>query len=85
MRVDARGERVVLDDASRGQNATITVDLENQEIRGPDGGVIKFDVDPFRKHCLLNGLDDIGLTLQKKDSMDSFEAKNKLGQPWLWN
>ncbi|MEE8252916.1 MAG: 3-isopropylmalate dehydratase small subunit, partial [Hyphomicrobium sp.] len=50
----------LMDDARRGANATITVDLESQEIRGPDGGAIKFDIDPFRKHCLLNGLDDIG-------------------------
>ena len=55
----------LMDDASRGANATLTIDLEKQEIRGPDGGVIKFDIDPFRKHCLLNGLDNIGLTLEK--------------------
>ena len=64
----------LMDDASRGSNATLTVDLETQEIRGPDGGVIKFDIDPFRKHCLLNGLDCIGLTLEKKQSIESFEA-----------
>jgi 3-isopropylmalate/(R)-2-methylmalate dehydratase small subunit len=75
----------LMDDAERGANAVVSIDLETQEIKGPDGGTIKFEVDAFRKHCLLNGLDDIGLTLQKKDSMDSFEAKNKLGQPWLWN
>ena len=54
-----------MDDAERGANATITIDLETQEIRGPDGGMVKFDIDPFRKQCLLNGLDDIGLTLVK--------------------
>ena len=75
----------LMDDAERGANAVVSIDLETQEIKGPDGGTIKFEVDAFRKHCLLNGLDDIGLTLQKKDSMDSFEAKNKLSQPWLWN
>ena len=53
----------LMDDAERGANATLTIDLEAQEIRGPDGGVVKFDVDPHRKHCLLEGLDDIGLTL----------------------
>ncbi len=74
----------LLDDASRGANAVITVDLEKQEIRGPDGGCIRFDIDPFRKHCLLNGLDDVGLTLQKKPKVDSFEAKQKAGQPWLY-
>jgi len=75
----------LMDDAERGANAVVSIDLETQEIKGPDGGCIKFEVDAFRKHCLLNGLDDIGLTMQKKESMDSFEAKNKLSQPWLWN
>ena len=65
----------LFDDAERGANATLTVDLASQEIRGPDGGTVKFDIDPFRKHCLLNGLDDIGLTLEKKASIDSYEAK----------
>jgi 3-isopropylmalate/(R)-2-methylmalate dehydratase small subunit len=72
----------LLDDASRGANATITVDLEKQEIRGPDGGVIHFDIDPFRKKCLLEGLDDIGLTLQKQDNIAAFEAKLQAGRPW---
>ena len=62
----------LLDDAARGSNATITVDLEAQEIRGPDGGVIAFDIDPFRKHCLLNGLDNIALTLEKEKSIAAF-------------
>jgi 3-isopropylmalate/(R)-2-methylmalate dehydratase small subunit len=74
----------LMDDAERGENAVVSVDLEKQEIRGPDGGCIKFDIDPFRKHCLLNGLDDIGLTLQKASSIDSFESKNRASQPWLW-
>ena len=74
----------LFDDADRGANATLTVDLEKQEIRGPDGGVVKFEIDAFRKHCLLNGLDDIGLTMQKAANIDSFEAKAKVGQPWLW-
>jgi 3-isopropylmalate/(R)-2-methylmalate dehydratase small subunit len=74
----------LLDDASRGANAVISIDLEKQEIRGPDGGCIKFDIDPFRKHCLLNGLDDVGLTLQKKAKVDGFEAKQKGAQPWLY-
>jgi 3-isopropylmalate/(R)-2-methylmalate dehydratase small subunit len=72
-----------MDDASRGANATLTVDLESQEIRGPDGGVIKFDIDPFRKHCLLNGLDSIGLTLEKKQSIESFEEAAAERRPWL--
>ena len=72
----------LMDDASRGSNATLTIDLENQEIRGPDGGVIKFDVDSFRKHCLLNGLDDIGITLQKDKSIKSYEDKTAVSRPW---
>lgn len=74
----------LMDDAQRGANATITIDLESQTIKGPDGGTIAFDIDPFRKHCLLNGLDDIGLTLQKAQSIDDFEAGQKLNQPWLY-
>ncbi|WP_284447964.1 3-isopropylmalate dehydratase small subunit, partial [Pseudoxanthomonas mexicana] len=65
---------LLMDDAKRGANAVVTVDLEKQEITGPDGGKIHFDVDPFRKHCLINGLDDIGLTLVKKPKIDAFEA-----------
>ena len=73
----------VMDDAARGANATLTIDLDKQEIRGPDGGCIKFDIDPFRKHCLLNGLDEIGLTLEKAGAIDAFEAKQRTSQPWL--
>ncbi len=73
----------MFDDADRGANATVTVDLENQEICGPDGGAIKFDIDPFRKHCLFNGLDDIGLTMEKKTSIDAFETKEKTERPWM--
>jgi len=75
----------LMDDAERGANAIISIDLEKQEIRGPDGGCIKFDIDPFRKRCLLQGLDDVGLTLEKAPAIDSFEAKNRLNQPWLWS
>jgi len=74
----------LMDDANRGANAIISIDLASQEIRGPDGGCITFEIDAFRKHCLLNGLDDIGLTLQKSANIDSFEQKTKAGQPWLW-
>jgi 3-isopropylmalate/(R)-2-methylmalate dehydratase small subunit len=74
----------LLDDAKRGANAVISIDLEKQEIRGPDGGCITFDVDPFRKNCLLNGLDDVGLTLEKGTSIDAFEAQQRSGQPWLY-
>ncbi|MFA7430247.1 MAG: 3-isopropylmalate dehydratase small subunit [Rhodospirillaceae bacterium] len=73
----------LMDDAQRGANATVTIDLEKQTIKGPDGGTISFEVDAFRKHCLLNGLDDIGLTLQKADKIKAFEEKQKREQPWL--
>src|SRR5690554_2655346 len=73
----------LLDDAGRGANARITVDLESQEIRGPDGGVISFEIDPFRKHCLLNGLDDIGLTMEKETSIRSYEEKATAERPWV--
>jgi len=72
----------LMDDAGRGSNATVTVDLEAQEIHGPDGGTIKFDIDAFKKHCLLNGLDDIGLTLAKADEIDSYEKKTANSRPW---
>ncbi|MBX6369507.1 MAG: 3-isopropylmalate dehydratase small subunit [Rhodospirillales bacterium] len=73
----------LMDDAQRGANAIITIDLEKQEITGPDGGCIRFEIDPFRKHCLLNGLDDIGLTMQKSAAIEAFEAKRRQAQPWL--
>jgi 3-isopropylmalate/(R)-2-methylmalate dehydratase small subunit len=73
----------LMDDASRGSNAIIEVDLEKQEIKGPDGGTVHFEIDPFRKKCLLEGLDDIGLTLEKKSDIDDFEKKQKEAQPWL--
>jgi 3-isopropylmalate/(R)-2-methylmalate dehydratase small subunit len=72
----------LFDDADRGANATLTVDLAKQEIRGPDGGTIKFEIDPFRKHCLLNGLDDIGLTMEKKSKIEIFEKKAADKRPW---
>jgi 3-isopropylmalate/(R)-2-methylmalate dehydratase small subunit len=72
----------LMDDAERGANATLTVDLENQEIRGPDGGVVRFDLDPFRKKCLMEGLDDIGLTMQKAEAIKGFEEKAALVRPW---
>ena len=73
----------LFDDADRGANATLTIDLEKQEIRGPDGGCITFEIDPFRKRCLFNGLDDIGLTLEKKTSINTYESKAKESRPWL--
>ena len=65
----------LFDDAERGANATLSIDLEKQEIRGPDGGVVKFDIDAHRKHCMLNGLDDIGLTMVKGDKIDELRGE----------
>jgi 3-isopropylmalate/(R)-2-methylmalate dehydratase small subunit len=72
----------LMDDAGRGSNATLTVDLEAQEIHGPDGGTVTFAIDGFRRHCLLNGLDDIGLTLEKAPAIASFEEKLAAERPW---
>ena len=74
----------LMEDARRGANAVLTIDLTAQEITRPDGGKIHFDVEPFRKHCLLNGLDDIGLTLEKRPAIDRFEASQASRQPWLF-
>ncbi len=73
----------LLDDASRGSNAVLTVDLESQTITGPDGGMISFDIDPHKKHCLLNGLDDIGQTMEKADNIAAFESKVEALRPWV--
>ena len=69
--------------AQREGGLVLTVDLESQEIRGAGDDAIAFEIDPFRKHCLLNGLDDIGLSLEKVSSIDSFETKQAQSQPWL--
>lgn len=72
----------LMDDAERGANATLSIDLESQQIHGPDGGVIKFEIDAFKKHCLLNGLDDIGLTMEKAANIDAYEASQSKTHPW---
>lgn len=72
----------LMDDARKGSNARITVDLAAQTVTGADGTAYPFEIDPFRKHCLLNGLDDIGLTMEKADAIDGFEARAKLTRPW---
>ncbi len=69
--------------AERGANATITVDLAEQTVTGPDGQVMAFDVDPHRKYCLLNGLDDIGQSLQKVAAIDSYEQQRQASCPWV--
>ena len=71
----------LMDDAKRGANATLSVDLAAQTIQGPDGGTISFEVDAFRKTCLMEGLDDIGLTLKKGAAIDDYEAK-LASEPW---
>jgi 3-isopropylmalate/(R)-2-methylmalate dehydratase small subunit len=73
--VSAEDLEKLFDDADRGSNATLTIDLGKQEITGPDGGKVTFEIDPFRKHCLINGLDDIGLTMEKAPKIEAFEAK----------
>lgn len=73
----------LMDDAQRGSNARVSVDLATQTIKGPDGGTISFEVDPFKKHCLLNGLDDIGLTMEKEQSITDFEQQRAQAMPWL--
>lgn len=73
----------LLEAASHGQNAVISVNLEKQEVSSPDGQVFRFEIDSFRKHCLLNGLDDIGLTMEKADDIDQFETRRGLAEPWL--
>ncbi|SNZ19752.1 3-isopropylmalate dehydratase small subunit [Cohaesibacter gelatinilyticus] len=81
--VNEDDHKKLLDDASRGANATLTIDLENQVIKGPDGGKISFEIDPFKKKCLLEGLDDIGLSMQKIDNVDKFEDTMTSERPWV--
>ena len=72
----------LMDDASRGANATLSIDLEKQEVRGPDGGVVHFEIDPFKKHCMLNGLDAVGLTLAKDQHIATYEERASVNRPW---
>lgn len=74
---------ILMADAEKGANARMTVDLEAQEITTSDGTVIAFEVDAFKKHCLLNGLDDIGLTMEKADSIKTFEEQAAQARPWV--
>jgi 3-isopropylmalate/(R)-2-methylmalate dehydratase small subunit len=74
----------LMEDAGRGANAVFTIDLEKQEITRPDGGVISFTIEPFRRHCLLNALDDIAMSLEKEPDIGRFEGKQRLNQPWLY-
>lgn len=74
---------LLMDDAARGSNATVTVDLEAQTIKGPDGGTVSFDIDPARKQTLLEGLDDIAMTLKKDAQIGGFESKVAADRPWI--
>lgn len=74
---------MLMEDAERGSNATLSVDLDTQTITGPDGGEIKFDMDPDRKHRLLEGIDDIGETLQKANVIQKFESEMSNTRPWV--
>ncbi|MDE0760001.1 MAG: 3-isopropylmalate dehydratase small subunit [Planktomarina sp.] len=74
---------LLMNDAEKGSNARMVIDLESQRIETSDGEVIKFDVDQHRKHCLINGLDDIGLTMEKMESIDLFEKKMAKNTPWI--
>ena len=75
--------QILMNDSEKGSNARIEVDLDAQTITSSDGNVFSFEVDPFKKHCLLNGLDDIGLTMEKSSSIEAFEKKLEIEQPWL--
>ena len=79
------GETVaaLMDQAEQGSNARFSVDLEAREVVPPDGAAIGFEIDPFRRHCLLEGLDDIGLTLEKAAAIDAFESARRIDRPWL--
>jgi 3-isopropylmalate/(R)-2-methylmalate dehydratase small subunit len=75
--------KLLMDDAERGSNATISVDLEGQTIKGPDGGTIHFDIDPSRKQTLLEGLDDIAATMKESAEISAFESKVATQRPWI--
>jgi 3-isopropylmalate/(R)-2-methylmalate dehydratase small subunit len=74
----------LMEDAKKGENARLTVDLERQVVVRPDGEEIAFEIDSFRKHCLLNGLDDVALTLEKNAEIEDFEGGQKAATPWLY-
>ncbi len=84
IQLDAAKVDVLFKAAEANAGYKLKVDLEQQSITAPDGSVYKFEVDAHRKHCLLNGLDDIGLTLQHVDEIKAFEAKHRAAQPWLF-
>lgn len=81
--LDEKEVSLLMEETERGSNATLTVDLESQEITTSDGNKINFKIDKFLKHCLLNGLDDIALTLEKNSEIGSYEDKIKSQRPWV--
>ena len=83
IKVTAEEREALMADARDAENPILSVDLQAQTISRPNGPVISFDIDPFRKQCLLDGLDDIGLTLEKSDKIESYEASRKQSHPWL--
>ena len=83
IKLPAETVALLMDDAQKGANARLTIDLAKQTITRPDGSTVAFDIDPFRKHCLLNGLDDIGITLQKDGAIAAYEAKRRASEPWI--
>lgn len=74
---------ILMDEARKGANARLSVDLQAQTVSTTDGQMFSFEIDPFRKHCLLNGLDEIGLTLEKAAAIDAYEARAKVERPWV--
>ena len=82
IKVSKKNLALLMDDANRGSNATLTIDLEKQEIKGPDGGGVKFEIDAFRKETLLKGLDEIGYTLEKEKDIATFEQRAHATRPW---
>jgi 3-isopropylmalate/(R)-2-methylmalate dehydratase small subunit len=76
---------VLRDQAEGHPGARVVVDLDRQQVTGPDGRAHRFEIDAFRKHCLLNGLDDVGLTMQKAPAIDTYEQRQRLSQPWLYS
>ena len=75
--------KALMNDAEHGANVRLTVDLESQTVTGADGTTYAFEMDPHRKHCLLNGLDDIGLTMEKAPAIEAYEARIAQSQPWV--
>jgi 3-isopropylmalate/(R)-2-methylmalate dehydratase small subunit len=85
IRLDAAIVDRLFKEAAAQQGYRLAIDLAEQSITTPGGESIKFEIDPFRKHCLMNGLDEIGLTLEHADKISAFEAKRREQQPWLFN